>query len=201
MEEIGKQVRNLKVGDRVVIPSTIGCGSCVYCRSGYYAQCDNANPNGKLASTAFFGGPESSGPFHGLQAQYARIPFAHVGPVKLPKAVSDDQAILISDIFTMGYFGADLASIKLGDIVVVFGCGPVGQFTIASAKLMGAGQVLAVDKIPSRLDMAHAQGAGTINFDEEDPVEAIRELTLGIGADRIIDALGADAEHPHDLDP
>jgi threonine dehydrogenase-like Zn-dependent dehydrogenase len=195
VEELGSDVRNLNVGDRVVIPSTIACGYCAYCRAGYYAQCDNANPNGKLAGTAFFGGPKTTGPFNGLQAERARIPYANVGLVKLPDSVADEQAILISDIFPTGYFGADIAEIQPGDTVAVFGCGPVGQFAILSAKLLGAGRVIAVDRVPSRLDMARAQGAEVINFEEEDPVEASRRLTGGIGVDRVIDAVGVDAEH------
>lgn len=198
VEEVGSDVRNLSVGDRVVIPSTIACGTCSYCRAGYHAQCDTANPNGPLAGTAFFGGPESTGPFHGLQAEKARIPFASTGLVKLPDDVSDDQAIFLSDIFPTGYFGADLAEIKLGDTVAIFGCGPVGQMAIASAKHMGAGLILAVDCIPSRLNMARAQGALPINYEEEDPVETIRRLTGGIGVDRAIDAVGVDANHAHE---
>jgi len=197
VEQMGDAVRNLSVGDRVVIPSTIACGSCSYCRAGYYAQCDNANPNGKSAGTAFFGGPKATGPFNGLQAEKARIPFAHVGLVKLPDEVSDDQAILISDIFPTGWFGAELAEIKPGDTVAVFGGGPVGQFAIASAKLMGAGRVLAVDRLPDRLEMAKRQGAEVIDFDREDPVETIKQLTSGIGVDRVIDAVGVDAQHAH----
>ena len=197
VEEVGKGVRNLNVGDRVVIPSTIACGYCSYCRSGYYAQCDNANPNGKQAGTAFFGGPEMTGPFQGLQAEYARVPFANVGLIKLPREVSDDQAILLSDIFPTAYFGADIAEIKPGDTVIVFGCGPVGQFAIASAFLMDAGRVFAVDHVPSRLAMARAQGAEVINFEEEHPVKMIQELTGGVGADRAIDAVGVDAQRPH----
>jgi len=196
VEEVGANVRNIKPGDRVVIPSTIACGHCVYCRAGYYAQCDNANPNGKRAGTAFFGGPKSSGPFHGLQAEKARIPFANVGPVKLPKSVSDDQAILISDIFPTGYFGADMAEITPGDTVAVFGCGPVGLFAIASAKMFDAGRILAVDQHPTRLDAARELGAETINFNKEDPVEIILQLTGGIGVDRVIDAVGIEAERP-----
>lgn len=196
VEEVGRDVRNLHPGDRVVVASTIACGWCAYCREGYYAQCDHANPNGPLAGTAFFGGPQSTGGFHGLQAEKARIPFANVGLVKLPDTVGDDQAILISDIFPTGYFGADLAEIEDGDTVAVFGCGPVGQFAIASARLRGAGRVLAVDTIPTRLDMARDQGAEVVDFNAEDPVETIRRLTGGIGVDRAIDAVGVDAVAP-----
>jgi len=195
VEEIGTMVRNLSKGDRVVIPSTIACGSCSYCRAGYYSQCDNANPSGK--GTAFFGGPQEAGGFQGLQAEKARIPYANVGLVKLPDEVSDDQAILLSDIFPTGYFGADIAEITPGDTVAVFGAGPVGQFAIASAKLMGAGRVFCIDCVPDRLAMAKRQGAECINFEQEDPVQTLKELTRGIGVDRAIDAVGVDAQHPH----
>lgn len=197
VEEVGGGVRNLAPGDRVVIPSTIGCGYCSYCRAGYYAQCDNANPNGPLAGTAFFGGPKATGPFNGMQAEYVRVPFASVNLVRLPHAVTDDAAILLSDIFPTGYFGADLAGIKYGDTVAVFGCGPVGLFAIASAGLFGAGRIIAVDRVESRLEAAKAQGAEIINFDDESPPEVIRELTGGIGVDRVIDAVGVDAVRPH----
>lgn len=197
VEQIGPGVRNLNVGDRVVIPSTIACGYCSYCRAGYYAQCDNANPNGKQAGTSFYGGPKTTGPFHGLQAEKARVPFAHVNLVKLPDSVTDEQAIMLSDIFPTGYFGADIADIHAGHTVAVFGCGPVGQFAIASAKLMHAGRIIAVDAVPDRLAMARSQGAETVNFDEEDPVETIQRLTGGIGVDRAIDAVGVDAVHAH----
>jgi threonine dehydrogenase-like Zn-dependent dehydrogenase len=197
VEQLGADVRNFSVGDRVVIPSTIACGYCTYCRDGYYAQCDNANPNGYQAGTAFYGGPALAGGFQGLQAEMARVPFANVNLVKLPEEVTDDQAILLSDVFPTGYFGADLADIEPGHTVVVLGCGPVGQFAIASALLMEAGRVFAVDCIPSRLEMAKNQGAEIINFDEEDPIETIRRLTGGIGVDRVIDAVGIDAVCPH----
>lgn len=197
VEQLGSDVRNLNVGDRVVIPSTIACGVCAYCRAGYYAQCDNANPNGKQAGTAFFGGPKETGPFDGLQAEKARIPFANVGAVKLPDGVTDNQAILLSDIFPTGYFGAELAHIKPGHTVAIFGCGPVGQFAIASAKLMDAGRIFAIDEVQSRLQLARAQGAEVIDFSVEHPVEAIRRLTGGIGVDCAIDAVGVDAERPH----
>ncbi|TWB65733.1 threonine dehydrogenase-like Zn-dependent dehydrogenase [Nitrospirillum amazonense] len=198
VEELGPLVRNFDVGDRVVVVSTIACGSCAYCRAGYFAQCDVANPGGKRAGTAFFGGPGPSGPFHGLQAEKARIPYAHVGMIKLPDEVSDDQAILISDIFPTGWFGADIAEIEDGDTVAVLGCGPVGQFAIASAKLMNAGRVIAVDRREDRLAMARRQGAECVNFESEDPVQTILDLTGGIGVDRVIDAVGVDAEHAHD---
>ncbi len=194
IEEVGKEVRNHRPGDRVVIPSTIACGYCSYCRAGYFAQCDEANPNGKDAGTCFFGGPASSGPIHGLQAEYARVPFANVGLVKIPQEVSDEEAIMCSDIFPTGYFGAKLMRIKQGDTVAVFGCGPVGQFAIASSFILGAGRVIAVDCIPSRLDLAQKLGAEVINFEKEDPVKTIQEMTGGIGVDRTIDAVGVDAE-------
>jgi threonine dehydrogenase-like Zn-dependent dehydrogenase len=196
IESLGDDVRNLERGDRVVIPSTIACGTCSYCRAGYYAQCTEANPNGPDAGTAFFGGPELTGPFDGLQADKARIPYANVGLVKLPDEVSDEDAILISDIFPTGYFGADIAEIQPGDTVAVFGCGPVGQFAILSAKLLGAGRILAIDGIEDRLAAARRQGAETIDFNREDPVETIKRLTGGIGVDRAIDAVGVDAERP-----
>jgi threonine dehydrogenase-like Zn-dependent dehydrogenase len=198
VESFGSGVRNLKEGDRVVIPSTIACGICSYCRAGYFSQCDQANPNGPQAGTAFFGGPAETGPFDGLQAEKARVPFGNVGLVKLPDDVCDEQAILLSDIFPTGWFGAELAEIKPGNTVVVFGCGPVGQFAVASAKLKGAGRVFAVDTVPSRLDMARTQGAEVIDYEEDDPVEALRELTGGIGVDRAVDAVGVDANHAHD---
>lgn len=195
VETVGEEVRNFAPGDRVVICSTIGCGYCSYCRAGYYAQCDHANPNAK--GTAFFGGPEEAGGFDGMQAEFVRVPFAAIGMVKLPPEVTDDQAILISDIFPTGYFGAEMAGIKRGDTVAVFGCGPVGQFAIASALHMGAGRVMAVDCIPSRLEMARAQSAEIIDFNTEDPVKIIRQLTGGIGVDCAIDAVGIDAMGPH----
>ena len=196
IEELGKDVRSFKLGDRVVIPSTIGCGYCSYCRAGYYAQCDNANPNGRDAGTAFFGGPATAGPFDGLQAEFARAPFAAANLVKIPDEVSDEQAILLSDIFPTAWFGAELAEIEPGNTVAIFGCGPVGQLCIASAKLMRAGRIFAVDCIESRLDVARAQGAEVINFNEEDPIAALKRLTGGIGVDRAIDAVGVDAVAP-----
>jgi len=197
VEHLGDDVRNLSIGDRVLIPSTIACGNCSYCRAGYFAQCDVANPNGKSAGTSFFGGPRTTGPFDGLQAEKARIPFAHIGLIKLPDAITDDQAIAMSDIFPTAWFGAEMAEIKDGDTVAVFGCGPVGLFAIVSAKLMGAGRIFAIDGLEDRLERARELGAECINFEQEDPVETLHRLTRDIGVDRAIDAVGIDANHRH----
>ena len=197
VEALGDDVRNLKIGDRVLVPSTIACGNCAYCRAGYFAQCDVANPNGKTAGTSFFGGPKTTGPFNGLQAEKARIPFANIGLIKLPDAITDDQAIAMSDIFPTAWFGAKMAEIKDGDTVAVFGCGPVGLFAIVSAKLLGAGRIFAIDGLDDRLERARDLGAECINFEKEDPVEALHRLTHDIGVDRAIDAVGIDANHTH----
>jgi threonine dehydrogenase-like Zn-dependent dehydrogenase len=192
--EVGPEVRNFEPGDRVVVPSTISCGYCSYCRAGYQSQCDNANPAGPHAGTAFFGGPESAGAINGLQAEYARVPFANATLVALPPQVTDGQGILLSDIMPTGWFGARLAEVGNGDTVGVFGCGPVGQMAILSAKLQGAGRVIAVDRLEDRLDLARGLYAETVNAEAEDPLEAIAALTGGIGLDRAIDAVGVDAE-------
>ena len=197
VEEVGRGVRNVLPGDRVLIPSTISCGACPFCRRGEYSQCDRANPKGPSAGTSFFGGPESSGPAAGLQAELARIPQAQAVLVPLPDDVTDDQAILLSDIFPTGYFGAEIAGVRRGTIVAVFGCGPVGLCAIASARLRDAARIIAVDHHPDRLEEAKALGAETIDFNAEDPVDAIRDLTGGVGADASIDAVGVDAEMPH----
>jgi threonine dehydrogenase-like Zn-dependent dehydrogenase len=196
VEETGAAVRGLRAGDRVVVPSTIGCGTCSYCRAGYYAQCDTANPNGPAAGTCFFGGPKATGPVDGLQAEYARIPYAMTGLVPIPDAVSDDQAILLSDIYPTAWFGARLAEVGRGDTVLVLGAGVVGQFAIAAAKRQGAGRVIVVDGIASRVDKAREQHAETVDFNLEDPVEVVRDLTGGIGVDRVIEAVGVDAQAP-----
>ena len=197
VEEAGSAVRNFRAGDRVVVPSTIACGNCSYCRAGYYPQCDNANPNGPSAGTAFYGGPATTGPFDGMQAEFVRVPFANINLVKIPDGVTDDEAILLSDIFPTGYMAAELAEIHPGSTVAVLGAGPVGQFAIASARLLNAGRIFAIDAIPSRLEMARTQGAECINFEEEDPVQAIKGFTAGIGVDRVIDCVGVDANRPH----
>ena len=196
VEEVGSGVRNLRAGDRVVVGSTVGCGACSYCRAGYYSQCDNANPGGKTAGTAFFGGPDAAGGLDGMQAEYVRVPFAHVGAVRLPDSVSDDQAILLSDIFPTAWFGARLAQVTPGDTVAVFGAGPVGQFAVLSAFRQGAGRVLVVDGIASRLDAARRLGGEAVDMNSEDVVSVLQELTQGAGPDRVIDAVGVESERP-----
>ena len=197
VEAVGPQVSRIRVGQRVIIPSTVGCGECKYCRDGYFAQCDNANPMGKRAGTSFFGGPEAAGGLKGLQAELARVPWADTNLVPIPDGITDDQAILMSDILPTAWFGADLAGIEPGDTVAVFGCGPVGQLVIASAMVMGAGRVIAIDRLPGRLEMARRQGAETINFDDSSPPERLVEMTDGDGPKRVIDAVGVDAQHAH----
>lgn len=194
--ETGSAVRGFAVGDRVVVCSTISCGYCAYCRSGYPAQCDVANPNGPQAGTSFFGGPEGTGPVDGLQAEAARIPHATNTLVRVPDGVTDDEAVMVSDVLPTGWFGARLAQVGEGDTVAVLGAGVVGQCAIAAAKRQGAARVLVVDGLPDRLATARAQNAEPINFHDEDPVETVRDLTGGIGADRVIEAVGVDARAP-----
>lgn len=196
VEETGTAVRGFTPGDRVVVCSTISCGYCAYCRCGYYAQCDTANPKGPQAGTSFFGGPEATGPVDGLQAEYARIPYAINTLVKIPDGVTDDQAIMVSDVLPTGWFGARLAQVTEGDTVLVLGAGVVGQCAVAAAKRQGAARVLVVDGLPDRLARARAQNAETIDFNTEDPVATVRELTGGIGVDRVIEAVGVDAQRP-----
>ena len=194
IEALGADVRNFSVGDRVIISPTIACGNCVYCRSGYYSQCDTANPRGPSAAPAFLGSPLANGGFNGLLAQKARVPFAHTGLMKLPSEITDEQAVLLCDVAPTGYFAAELAEISHGDTVAVFGCGATGLFAIASAKMLGAGRVFAIDNNPERLKMAQQQGAEAINFESQSPSETINKLTDGIGVDRAIDTLGVSAE-------
>ena len=200
VQEVGSDVRAFRPGDRVVIPSTICCGNCSYCRAGYTAQCDTANPNGALAGTAIFGGPGPTGGFDGMQAGYVRVPYANANLVALPDEVIDEQAIVVSDVLPTGWFGARLAEVSPGDNVAVFGCGPVGQLAIASAWQQGAQRVLAVDSVSSRLETARRQHAEPVNFGDEAPVETLRGLTGGIGPDRVIDAVGVDAYTPGEAD-
>jgi len=197
VESVGDEVKNFKIGDRVVVCSTIACGECEFCQAEDYSCCDNANPKGPEAGTAFFGGPELTGPFNGLQAERARIPYADFVLVAVPATVSDEDALLTSDIFPTGYMAAEMGDIKPGDTVAVFGCGPVGQMAIASAKLMGASKVFAIDTIADRLAQASQQGALTINYSQIDPVKTLKSLTNGFGPDCCIDAVGVDAQAAH----
>lgn len=191
VEEIGDKVRNLRPGDRVLVPSTIACGYCAFCTRGLYAQCENANSI--THSTAFYGGPKSAGGYQGGQAEYVRVPFATVGPVKIPNGTADEMAIPLTDILPTGYFGAALADVGPGDAVAVFGAGPVGLMAMESARLMDAGRIFAVDNVPGRLNVAARQGFEAVNFNDGDPVRQIMDLTGGNGVDAAVDAVGMDA--------
>jgi threonine dehydrogenase-like Zn-dependent dehydrogenase len=194
VEEVGKGVTNLKKGDRVVVPFNISCGTCFYCERGLTACCENSNPGSDVAA-GVYGYSHTTGGYDGGQAEYVRVPFADVGPMRIPDDMEEEDVLFLSDIFPTGYQGAEMAEIRPGDTVVVFGCGPVGLFAMKSAWLMGAGRVIAVDHVEYRLDFArrYAQ-VETLNFDEVDIVTAIKELTGGRGADATIDAVGCEAE-------
>jgi len=191
VEQVGDKVKNLQPGDRVLVPSTIACGYCSYCTEGLYAECENANP--VTHGTAYYGGPRSAGGYQGGQAEYVRVPYATVGPVKVPGELADEQAIVLTDVFPTGYFGADLAGVEPGKSVAVFGAGPVGLMAMESAGLMGAGRIFAVDNVPGRLNRAAQRGFESVNFGDGDPVEQILDLTGGHGVDCAIDAVGVDA--------
>ena len=198
--------KNLKAGDRVVVPFTICCGRCFYCRKGLWSLCDNSNPNPGLCEKAFgastaglFGYSHLFGGFAGGQAQYARVPFADVGPLKIPEGLRDDQVLFLSDIFPTGFQAADNCNIQPGDVIAIWGCGPVGQFAIRSAFMLGAERVIAIDRDPARLEMAQRGGAETVNPDESDVLERLTDLTGGRGPDACIDAVGMEA-HGTSLD-
>jgi threonine dehydrogenase-like Zn-dependent dehydrogenase len=200
--EVGRDVKNLAVGDRVVVPFPIACGRCAQCRNEKYSLCENSNPNAIIAEkllghspAGVFGYSHMLGGFAGGQAEYARVPFADVGPLKVPSHLTDEQVLFLSDIFPTGYMGAELCDIQRGDVVAVWGCGPVGQFAIASAKLLGAERVIAIDNLPYRLAMARDRAGATdvLDFDQVDVLEALKELTGGRGPDACIDAVGMEA--------
>ena len=198
--ELGSQVKNLKKGDRVVIPFTISCGSCFFCNRDLWSLCDNSNPNAGLAEKMFghspaglFGYSHLTGGYAGGQAEYARVPFADVGPLKIPDGLSDEQVLFLTDIFPTGYMAAENCDIQPGDTVAVWGCGPVGQFAIRSAFMLGADRVIAIDRVPERLQMAAAAKAEIINYEELDAGEAVTEMTGGRGPDSCIDAVGMEA--------
>jgi threonine dehydrogenase-like Zn-dependent dehydrogenase len=204
--EVGRSVKNLKVGDRVVVPFPIACGNCWQCEHQLYSLCENSNPNASLAEKMFghamsgiFGYSHLTGGFAGGQAEYARVPFADVGPLKIENGFSDEQVLFLSDILPTGYMGAEMCDIQPGDVVAVWGCGPVGQFAIASAYVLGAERVIAIDRFDYRLRMAREKaGAETINYEEVDSVvETLNELTGGRGPDACIDAVGMEAHTHH----
>jgi threonine dehydrogenase-like Zn-dependent dehydrogenase len=199
--EVGSAVKNLKPGDRVVVPFTISCGTCFFCQKGLFSLCDTSNPNAEIARKAMgqspaglFGYSHMLGGFPGGQAEYLRVPFADVGPIKIPAGLRDEQVLFLSDIFPTGYMAAENAEIEPGDTVAVWGCGPVAQFVIQSAWMFGAGRVIAIDRVPERLAMAQTHGkAETINFDDQDVYDTLMEMTGGRGPDRCIDAVGTEA--------
>jgi threonine dehydrogenase-like Zn-dependent dehydrogenase len=205
--EVGSEVNNLKVGDRVVVPFPIACGNCGACKAQAYSLCENSNPNAYIAEkmlghapSGIFGYSHLTGGFAGGQAEYARVPFADVGPLKVPEGMTDEQVLFLSDILPTGYMAAEMCGIKPGDTVAVWGCGPVGQFAIASAYMLGAERVIAIDRFKYRLDMAREKvGAITINYEEVDSIEdVLNDLTAGRGPDHCIDAVGAEG-HSHGL--
>ena len=198
--EVGSGVTNLKVGDRVVVPFTISCGECFFCRNGFFSGCERTNPNRETAEklwghspAGLFGYSHILGGYPGGQAEYLRVPYADVGPVKIENGLSDEQVLFLSDIFPTGYMAADFCGLKGGETVAIWGCGPVGQFAIRSAFLLGAGRVIAIDTVPERLALARDAGAETIDFKATDVYERIQELTHGRGADACIDAVGTEA--------
>jgi threonine dehydrogenase-like Zn-dependent dehydrogenase len=201
--EVGSAVANLKMGDRVVVPFTIACGDCLFCRRELYSCCDTSNPNRELPEKLYgaspaglFGYSHMLGGYAGGQAQYLRVPFADVGPIKIPEHLSDEKVLFLSDIFPTGYMAAENCSIQPGDVIAVWGAGPVGQFAIRSAFLLGAGRVIAIDNIPERLEMAAQGGAEPLNFQEDDDqnlFDQLKEKTDGHGPHACIDAVGMEA--------
>jgi threonine dehydrogenase-like Zn-dependent dehydrogenase len=203
--EVGRDVKNLAVGDRVVVPFPIACGACSACKAELYSLCENSNPNAWMAEkmwghspAGIFGYSHLTGGFAGGQAEYARVPFADVGPLKIENGLSDEQVLFLSDIFPTGYMGAEMCNIKPGDVIAVWGCGPVGQFAIASAFLLGAERVIAIDRFPYRLEMAREKcGAETINYEQvESVLDTLSDMTAGRGPDACIDAVGMEGHAP-----
>jgi threonine dehydrogenase-like Zn-dependent dehydrogenase len=203
--EAGPAARNLKVGDRVVVPFPIACGECAMCQRDLFSLCENSNPNAWMAEklwghspAGIYGYSHLLGGFAGGQAEYVRVPFADVGPLKVPGGMTDDQALFLSDIFPTGYMGADMCNIKPGDVIAVWGAGPVGLFAMASAYLLGAERVIAIDRFPYRLEMARERVKvwETINYEETSVLERLKELTGGRGPNACIDAVGMEAHGP-----
>jgi threonine dehydrogenase-like Zn-dependent dehydrogenase len=201
--ELGSGVTNLAIGDRVVVPFPIACGNCFFCGIEQYSLCENSNPNAHIAEkmwghspAGIFGYSHMLGGYAGGQAEYVRVPFADIGPIKVPSSLTDEQVLFLSDVLPTGYMAAENCDIQEGDTVAVWGCGPVGLFSIASAKLLGAGRVIAIDRFPERLRKAREAGAETLNYESTDILAALREMTGGRGPDACIDAVGLEA-HVH----
>ena len=204
--EVGSEVKNLAAGDRVVVPFPISCGNCFFCRQELYSLCENSNPNAAMAEKMWghspcgiFGYSHLTGGYAGGQAEYARVPFADVGPIKIESGLTDEQVLFLSDILPTGWMAAENCNISPGDTVAVWGCGPVGQFAIRSAYLLGAARVIAIDRFPERLRMARDRaGADIVDYDEVDVLDMLKEKTGGRGPDACIDAVGSEA-HGHGI--
>ena len=205
--DVGEAVKNLKVGDRVVVPFPIACGNCFFCQRELYSLCENSNPNAYMAEKLWgyspcgiFGYSHLLGGYAGGQAEYARVPFADIGPIKVPDSLSDEQVLFLSDILPTGYMAAENCGIQAGATVAVWGCGPVGQFAIASAFLLGAERVIAIDRFQERLRLAAtALNAETIDYTEDSVLEALKDMTGGRGPDACIDAVGMEAHAHHPM--
>ncbi|MDB4953652.1 MAG: Threonine dehydrogenase [Myxococcales bacterium] len=206
--ELGPAVQNLKIGDRVVVPFPIACGACSACQAEMYSVCENSNPNAKIAEKLWghsiagvFGYSHMMGGFAGGQAEYARVPFADIGPLKVPDGLDDEQVLFLSDIFPTGFMGAEMCDIKPGQVIAVWGCGPVGLLAIASARLLGAERIIAIDRFPYRLRMALERAGATdiINYDEDNTYDRLMEMTGGRGPDSCIDAVGMES-HSHGVE-
>ncbi|UBU18633.1 zinc-dependent alcohol dehydrogenase [Nonomuraea gerenzanensis] len=201
--ELGPGVRNLHIGDRVVVPFPIACGACFACQDGLYSLCENSNPNAGMAEklmghapAGIFGYSHMLGGFPGGQAEYVRVPFADVGPIKIEDDLPDEKVLFLSDIFPTGFMGAEMCDIKPGQTIAIWGAGPVGQFAAASAFLLGADRVIVIDRFPYRLRRVQRTGAEVLNYEEVDVLEALRDMTGGRGPDACIDAVGMEAHHP-----
>ncbi|HEV2503762.1 MAG TPA: zinc-dependent alcohol dehydrogenase [Mesorhizobium sp.] len=198
--EVGKSHSKFRIGDRVVVPFTISCGECRMCKWKLYSLCERSNPSGAkqaevlgYPTAGLFGYSHMYGGFAGGQAEFLRVPFADIGPIKVPEGLSDEQVLFLSDIFPTGYQAAENCNIQPGDTVAVFGCGPVGQFAIKSAFLLGAGRVIAIDTVPERLALAEASGAATLRYDDEDLQQHLLYMTEGNGPDSVIEAVGLES--------
>jgi threonine dehydrogenase-like Zn-dependent dehydrogenase len=198
--ETGPEVKNLQRGDRVVVAFSIACGECFFCKRGLFSLCDNSNPNAAAAETMYgyspaglFGYSHLFGGYAGGQAEYVRVPYSDVGCFKVPDGLTDEQVVFLTDIFPTGYMAAENCQFEPGDTVAIWGCGPVGQFAIRSAYLLGAERVIAIDRVPERLDMARQGGADIVDYEEEGLFDRLKEMTGGRGPDAVIDAVGMEA--------